>query len=653
MAAVIKSNAEDTKQAALSPKLKGRETAKDTLCRNVTIYGKCRYEDKGCAFNHTIEKASSDSGQIDSGQPKKTLNVDSPSFTPSFLSPNGGATAAAVLKKAPVAISPKAASAAPFMPKAIISRSSNATPLRQDARTPEWVVSDVQEFVPGRAQQPSLTNENEIPIPHPFDTFQPSHTPNPYLDHSLNGGAYFPNSTGFQQPVQYHMYAPIGHYNPNLTPYQRSVHDLFIPNELREDIQKKSAAALQTLPNSQLPNHIESYHSLVPLDTNHASHKGANIFGPYTTWVYKTQSSANGQFFVLRRVEGFRLTNEHAIRAGQAWKNIISANVVRVVDVFTNRGFGDSSLFIATEYHPLSKTLLEYHHLGGHSYNARPSRGSQSKDQITEPALWSYIVQIASALKTIHTSGLAVRVLDLSKILVTGKNRVRLNGCAVLDVVQFEKNSHTPLAQAQRQDLVNFALVILGVGSGTADAGSNFARSMDTFKRFFKPDLQNAVVWLYSAMQNQEKTIDSFITLISNQMITAFNAALHTDDELSSQLAREVENARLFRLMAKMNFITERPEYMNDQAWSENGERYFLKLFRDYIFHQVDGQGRPVIDLGHVVLILNKLDAGTDERITLVSRDEQSVFVVTFRELKKGIENAFQELVGKRGGLIR
>ena len=403
------------------------------------------------------------------------------------------------------------------------------------------------------------------------------------------------------------------------------------------------------LSDSQLPSQIESYHSLVPLDTNH---KSSNIFGGYTTWVYKAQSSANGHFFALRRVEGFRLTNEHAIRAGQAWKNIISANIVRIVDVFTNRGFGDSSLFIATEYHPLSKTLLEHHHLGGHSHSAR-SRGSHSKDQITEPALWSYVVQIASALKAVHNSGLAARVLDPSKILVTGKNRIRLNGCAVLDVVQFDANSHTPLAQAQRQDLVDFALVILTVGSGTPDAGQNFARSMDAFKRYFKPELQNAVVWLYSAMQNQEKTIDSFITLISNQTITAFNASLHMDDELNSQLAREVENARLFRLMAKLNFITERPEYMTDQAWSENGERYFLKLFRDFVFHQVDAQNRPVIDLAHVVLTLNKLDAGTDEKITLVSRDEQSVFVVTYRELKKGVESAFQELAGKRGGSMR
>ena len=78
MAAVFRAGADENRRVAVSPKPKGRgayqlllslyhgprltcvrswgltdaeclrsENAKDTLCRNVTIYGHCRYEDKG------------------------------------------------------------------------------------------------------------------------------------------------------------------------------------------------------------------------------------------------------------------------------------------------------------------------------------------------------------------------------------------------------------------------------------------------------------------------------------------------------------------------------------------------------------------------------------------------------------------------------
>jgi PAB-dependent poly(A)-specific ribonuclease subunit 3 len=117
------------------------------------------------------------------------------------------------------------------------------------------------------------------------------------------------------------------------------------------------------------------------------------------------------------------------------------------------------------------------------------------------------------------------------------------------------------------------------------------------------------------------------------------------DDQLNYDLSRELENGRLVRLMAKLNFVNERPEYELDRQWSETGERYFLKLYRDYVFHQVDSNGDPVLDLGHVLMSLNKLDAGTDERITLISRDEQNVFIVTYKELKKSLESSFQALM--------
>lgn len=156
------------------------ENAKDTLCRNVTIYGRCRYEDKGtvtnplidrgcifhycelgltinitcqgCAFNHDplrvhagnqsdrlghiperLAFLSESKGQLElvdwavglhkrissssSSSSKKRLNVESPSFTPSSLSVNGSST-----PKKTTTISPKAASAAPFQPKSIASR---------------------------------------------------------------------------------------------------------------------------------------------------------------------------------------------------------------------------------------------------------------------------------------------------------------------------------------------------------------------------------------------------------------------------------------------------------------------------------------------------------------------------------------------------
>ncbi len=42
---------------------------------------------------------------------------------------------------------------------------------------------------------------------------------------------------------------------------------------------------------------------------------------------------------------------------------------------------------------------------------------------LPESAIWSYIVQLSSALRTIHAAGLACRVMDPTKILLTDKSR--------------------------------------------------------------------------------------------------------------------------------------------------------------------------------------------------------------------------------------
>lgn len=77
---------------------------------------------------------------------------------------------------------------------------------------------------------------------------------NPYLEDSTtlagNTSGYYQTSATFgapQQPLQYHLYAPIGPHREDLLAYQRLTHDFFLPNDLREDLQKKSEATRQVM----------------------------------------------------------------------------------------------------------------------------------------------------------------------------------------------------------------------------------------------------------------------------------------------------------------------------------------------------------------------------------------------------------------------
>lgn len=439
------------------------------------------------------------------------------------------------------------------------------------------------------------------------------------------------------QPLQHHLYAPIGPYREDLMPYHRLTHDFFVPEKLREELQKKSEAAMQVMPNSQLPQ-LDSYHSLVALDTTHR--KNANTFG-YPSWVYKATSSKNGNLYCLRRLEGFRLTNEHAIRSVKEWKRVENANVVRIHDAFTTRAFGDSSLIFVQDYHPLSKTLAEVH-LTPSAPHAGTGR-FQPKAPIAESVLWGYITQIASGLKSIHSNNLAARCLDPSKIILTDKNRIRLSACSVLDVVQFD--IRRPIQDLQQDDLQQFGRTMLSLATNTPSQQlTNVAAAMEQMNRTYSPEMRDTITWLLTPPA-PHKSIDEFIQGIATHIVSAFDQSQHRADTLNSELFRELENGRIARLLMKLGTINERQEFENDRAWSENGERYMLKLFRDYVFHQVDSNGNPVIDMGHMLRCLNKLDAGIDERICLTSRDEQTSFVVSYKELKKQLLSAFNELM--------
>lgn len=116
-------------------------------------------------------------------------------------------------------------------------------------------------------------------------------------------------------------------------------------------------------------------------------------------------------------------------------------------------------------------------------------------------------------------------------------------------------------------------------------------------------------------------------------------------DAYERELSKEYQNGRLLMLLVKFGLINERPEvgsfnrwvviiskfrqFNADPSWSETGDRYLLKLYRDYVFHQVDDHGHPIVDFGHIIHSLNQLDIGSTEEILLSSRDGNSILVAS------------------------
>ena len=311
------------------------------------------------------------------------------------------------------------------------------------------------------------------------------------------------------------------------------------------------------------------------------------------------------------------------------WTSVQSSSVVSFHSAFTTTEMGDTSIIVVTDFHAQSTVLAKSHSATyGNAIHRRQAT------QFIEKVVWNLMVQIANAIKAIHSIGLAARLVDASKMLMTDENRVRFNGCAIADILDPTDRS---VGELQQQDLEAFGDLLVWLVTLQPRQ-----KPLDQLLRGHSPRFTNAVEFL--VQRDAYRTIDTFIELISSSVIDSFDASLHLDDTLQFSLSRELENSRITRLMLRLNVIIDRPEYEDDPNWTEYGSRGQLRLFRDYVFHQVDSQGRPVPDFSHMIACLNKLDVGIDEKIPLSTRDGKTVIIVTYREMKIMLENTWLEL---------
>ncbi|XP_055690209.1 PAN2-PAN3 deadenylation complex subunit PAN3 isoform X2 [Lutzomyia longipalpis] len=480
-----------------------------------------------------------------------------------------------------------------------------------------------------------------------------------------NGGRYGQHHTAAAAAAQMSLsFTHPGHVYPgpassvlSLQPKTLLSSAFFMPSEMRSSIQARNAIS-NTLETGgmELPLEVDNYHGLCPLEP-----MAVNLKLPVPASSYKATHSNTGVKYFLRRIHGFRLQSTKCMSVVEMWKKLQHSNVVQLREVFTTKAFGDHSLVLVYDYHPGSQTLLSKYftpsvetngYTDPFSGEARPFSHKSSLQRtvngpmLAENEIWFIIMQLTAGLRAIHQSGLACRTLDPTKIIITGR-RVRFSCLGISDIVSFDPNQANQLAvitHYQQEDLTSLGKLVLALACRCLHSihRDQVQASIELVARNYSSDLRNLILYLLTT--TNRRAVSDLMPMIGARFYIQLDALQTQCDMQDDELAKEMENGRLYRLLVKLGCINERPELNMDVTWSETGDRYMLKLFRDYLFHSVSEDGRPWLDHAHIVQCLNKLDAGTMEKVQLMSRDEQSVLVVTYAELKHCLEQAFGEL---------
>lgn len=395
----------------------------------------------------------------------------------------------------------------------------------------------------------------------------------------------------------------------------------FLPDRLYQYYQHQSAWLL-----AQIPPEDPRYKAIppqftrvFPLDVSEFTGTTGR-FG-YVTSVFKVTSTVDGMTYALRRVDNVRASATVAQEVVHRWKRVQVAGVIPLRQAFVEHG----ALFFVHDYCPGAKSLREL-------FLDAPGA------LLPESTLWSFVCQLVSMLRGVHSQGLACRCLTATHVLLTGHNRVKFGAAGVIDVL--EASSKESIGELQRADVLKLGNLLLSLACRSPAAPQSPNESLEFIARTYSGELRNLIVMLLS----EPMPIMKVCSIIGPQLAHELDLTIDHAASLDASLFRESENGRLLRILIKMGLINERPEFQGDPSWSETGNRYMLKLFRNFVFHQVDSSGVPVFDMGHIIESLNKLDVGDEEEVLLSSPDEQTLLVASYDDVRLCLNSTYDEL---------
>ena len=496
----------------------------------------------------------------------------------------------------------------------------------------------IKEFVPGKglvdaSQLPSASSAQQR-INALAQGSQPSQGYQQQMPPQYSGASQMVGAMGAQMSVgdEGVIHGLVtGRSTLHTLPKRRTLRNVFLPDDLRSFFAAQARMSLAALePDDPIIKELpRKFHTIYPLDMDPSQRNTAGSTG-YPSCAYKAISSRDGFTYTVRRVDNVRQHgNLHQVLS--MWSKVVNANVVPLRELFSQ----NRALFLVHDYVPGAQTLRDF----------ILARGAGAL--LPENVIWSIVTQILSGVRAVHNAGMACRDLGPSRVLLTGRHRAKLACAGVVHALE-PSPSPVPLADQQFEDLLWVGRLTICLSTMSLQGLADLQSSIQFMQNRYSNELISFALHPFKLQHaNQRCNIYDLLALASQALLAENDALYAQTDGLEEHLARMYDCDRMFRLMSKMSLICERPPppgVKPADSWSETDDRYVIKLFRDYVFHQVDDRGKPVVDFGHVIDCLNKLDAGSHERLLLAARDGKSFLVVSYEDVRICVDKAFHEL---------
>ncbi|KAI3638108.1 hypothetical protein MIR68_003719 [Amoeboaphelidium protococcarum] len=603
----------------------------DKQCRNIALYGYCKYEKQGCLYKHSPTViATSGQGEVSQQQIQ---------FEP---------------QSSKQSVAPDNSVGSSDYNKLIFSQ------VRQVSQKMAKV--NIQQEYPEQIEYGQNAEFFQLPVVGSDGYVQPVHIDQLTYRHSL------------VDPLDHNIYFDASYLQNSSSSNSRQHH---VESQLRHRILSEMQSQYNVYYNSSKQSvSVGDYHSVVQVDDHDDLQ---HVLSDYQLIRYHGISAVDSSFVTMIRVCGYKPLDEKILLSLGKYINgslVDLPGVVKLKEAFSTRYFGDDSLMFI--YDSFSSSTPLYHAFPLYVTDQNIDR------RVIIDEVWSVLVQLLSLLHQIFQSGLFVGILNPFTIMRSYSGQIRLAYLGISHVLYSQSQSYTTgqLIHSQLNDLMQAVTLVasLALQCVAPDMINQPQQIIPAFINTFcndvnsksgvpeEQDLKNLILFILDAYHTEmnnvqsgyvvekqiaSKIISQCFPVMAPKLIQETQRAYAMADVIQSSMKREIENGRLFRLMVKLNAILERDHLLGDTTWAQTGDRYTLSLLRDYIFHQqapgVNGMHVPILNMAHVLKCLNKLDCGSEENVLLVSRDESNCLILSWRDLKQCTERCFQELATASG----